>query len=316
MKTESLDQHQIFKQSWAEFLFRTGERIATLESDNATKNLRLALVLPKIGFSESLIAAGYLVNKFRFEIKQRELSEVVNYWSRRVGERASLIYRVGAKTCLRNGKIVNDADSPVGLGLELEGGICDEVKKSLRESQVNLLSAPLDEDYTTTSHARSECAHSVGFLTKFFGSEELALSFLLGRDVVLHIDSTSQTRLRNEGRQNLEVGGQKLRMEDLLRFGHPQESLPPNVLWGPDKSEEYEGLFSICGGKKAILDRLRSRTTSPMLFLLERGDSGQEEVSERIKSLFLNRSSEDCSEIFSRDESGRAEDGIELVAWR
>jgi hypothetical protein len=310
---------RLFDEEWAEILYQTGRKLFATGQANDGPGLKVALVLPTLSFAENLVAMGFLLEEFQQEYEVPDAETLVVYWGKQVGERASLIYRDrggSRRTCLRNGVIEKSDDSTSGLVLKLENTRCDDYSRLLSTKELFLLSPPVDSAFTTTTHARNECAHSVDALADILGSETLALRFLLSSKATTLIDSTSHSRIESEGNEDLKILGEELRLGDIIRTGHLSDSLPANVFWRDQSLAAALPKVFIAGGSEAVLKRIRKKDKHPVVFLLERSDSRLCEAAGQIAGKCHHPNSEEYSSFFLGADQNYLKYGIEIFAWR
>ena len=308
----------IFQSAWADRFVELGRLLYRFGSQDQERGLRIACILPTLAFSEHLIALGYLTEEFRQSDVEPDKEILRAEWSQRIGERASLIYQAPGsahRTCIRNGSITENTNSRSGLGLILENAKCERVL-DLKFDQLSLLGSPVDSHFLTSTHTRSECAQSIGFLSVFLGSQNRALRFVRKNEAKLLLNSSSQKRLKDEATEDLTALDHLLRLEDIVRMGSKLDALPRNVFWRQEETYDTESVPSIFSGSAAVLEGFKSRSKMPVVFILSRDDSKIFEASEKILSRFQHPKAVSCTELFSNNLGSGKTNTIELLAWR
>ncbi|MDB4436884.1 hypothetical protein N9149_03025 [Akkermansiaceae bacterium] len=301
---------------WADRLIELGRQLLRARQSSDQQQLRIALIQPTLAFSETFVAMGYLLQKYLSEEHCLKSTARDTKWDEKLNERFGWMYRdpgTNGRTCLRNGRLTEDPDSETGFGLLLEGGN-NCYTKQLSWEDAARLTAPLEAHWTTSAHANSRCSHSIDFLTRILGSEHHALNFSRQEEPSLRIDGSSRTRLRNEATNNLEFYGHRLRLEDVVRSGHQDESLPQNVFWKETEGRKPE-LTQIFSGSNAVLDNSRAKYTAPVLYILSRDDAELPECLDSLEAKYTHPNSKSLSAQFRSLLALEENPSIELLAW-
>jgi len=277
-------------EAFSDYLIEVGKAVYRVSQKSSICRARVALVLPTKSFAIHFILFGIALEKEQ-ESEKTLLSEkdLLTYWKSRTGERQSLMYVTPDKskrTCLRNG-ILQEADSPTGLGLRLEDATTDRLF-SLKFTDLCGLADPVDPKFTTSTHAKNVCANSRDFLTSCLGGTIQALSLLRNVSNLATVTTSSLTRLHNEGMEKLDLLSGELRLEDIVRMGHKNEKLPPSVAVS-QKNPDDPNMIWLIDGEKNCDQNKRTTHAGPTVYLLTRRNSESQDIAREFASQFQRK---------------------------
>lgn len=302
-------------EAFSDYLIELGKAVYRISQESSIDRARIALVLPTKSFAIHLILFGIALEKEQ-ELEKTRLSEkaLLVYWKSRIGERQSLMYVTPDKskrTCLRNG-ILQEADSPTGLGLRLEDATTDRLF-SLKLSDLYGLADPVNPKFTTSTHARNVCANSREFLSTCLGGTIQALSLLRNVSNLATVTTSSFTRLHNEGIEKLNFPSGELRLEDIVRMGHKNERLPPSVAVSHKKPDEPNLIWLIDGERNCDQNK-RTTHAGPTVYLLTRRNSESQDLAREFASQFQRKQIDLENEFFPTCLKYKPTT-VEQIAW-
>lgn len=307
----------ILGHQWADRFIQVGRELFRASESDDHVGLRMVFVLPTVAFSESLMAMGFLLEKYESKFRARATRQSSQDWSLQLGNQFALMYRDAGsirRTCLRNGTLVQTAESNTGYGLFLEGGNkC--YTKNLSHDDLTRLTSPVPGRYTTTTRRNSHCSQSIKFLISCLGSEFHALNFSRYETPSLLLDCSSRTRLREESTEEIDVNTASLRLEDVVRVGHQHESLPPSVFWR-DHEQVNENTPRIFSGSQAISENSRSRRKAPTIFILGRKDPDLAENLDMLIAKYNHPRSTKFTKVFKNKLGLDKQKSTGLIAWQ